>query len=144
MPHIIPNPTAFFSLFTLSCPASVGRGFLKNTQGEIHETTTPKPSLRRVGNDALFLYPDFVRGGCRRRVMHRQKKGARHGQQKYESRHRQKCRFRSYAQPRRLARTHAWLDKRKRVYILIILYPQTTRTRVRTRETHGVRSLRMR
>ena len=42
------------------------------------------------------------------------------------------------------ARTHAWLDKRKRVYILMILYPQTTRTRVRTRETHGVRSLRMR
>ena len=46
--------------------------------------------------------------------------------------------------PRARVRTHAWLDKRKRVYILIILYPQTTRTRVRTRETHGVRSLRMR
>ena len=35
------------------------QGFLIKNQGEIHETTTPKPSLRRVGNDALFLYPDF-------------------------------------------------------------------------------------
>ena len=28
----------------------------------------------RVGNDALFLYPNFVCGGYSRRVMHRQKK----------------------------------------------------------------------
>ena len=69
MPHIIPNSTAFFSLFTLPCPASVGRGFLKNTQGEIHERTTPKPSLRRVGNDAPFLYPDFQRSNPRCSLM---------------------------------------------------------------------------
>ena len=82
MPHIIPNPTAFFSLFTLPCPASVRRGFLKNTQREIHERTTTKPSPRRVGNDALFLYTDFAGGGYSRRVMHRKKKGARHGQKR--------------------------------------------------------------
>ena len=40
------------------------RGFLITNQGEIHERTTTKPSPRRVGNDAPFLYPDFV---CARR-----------------------------------------------------------------------------
>ena len=40
--------------------------------------------------------------------MHRQKKGARHGQKKYESRHRRNHRFWSYAQPQpSRARTHA-------------------------------------
>ena len=50
------------------------QGFLIKNQGEIHETTTPKPSLRRVGNDALFLHPDFVYGGCYGQVMHIEKK----------------------------------------------------------------------
>ena len=83
------------------------RGDHSIKQQEIHERTTTKPSPRRVGNDALFLYPDFVSGGCRRRVETTQK-GAKHGQKKYESRHRRKCRFRSYAQPRRLARAYAY------------------------------------
>ena len=133
-----------FLTFHSTLSGGCRQGFKVKTQREIHETTTTKPSLRRVGNDALFLYPDFAGGGCRRRVETTQK-GAKHGQQeKHHSRHRRNHRFRSYAQPRRLARAYAWLDKRKRVYILIILYPQTTRTRVRTRETGGVRSLRMR
>ena len=55
--------------------------FYTKKQGEIHATTR-QPSLRRVGNDALFLYPDFVCGGCRGQVVHNQKKGTRHGQKK--------------------------------------------------------------
>ena len=66
--------------------------FQKTNQGEIHERTTTKPSPRRVGNDALFLYPNFVSGGCCGRVMHNQKKGAKHGQQRHKSAGRQRPR----------------------------------------------------
>ena len=59
MPHIIPNSTAFFTLFTLPCPASVGRGFLKNTQGEIHERTTPKTKPQARRKRRAFFVPGF-------------------------------------------------------------------------------------
>ena len=92
-------------VFTLS--GECRQGFQARNQGQTNETTTTKSSLRRVGNGAPFLYPNFAGGECRRRVETTQK-GAKHGQQKYESRHRRKCRFRSYAQPRRLARAYAY------------------------------------
>ena len=65
------------------------------------------------------MYPDFACGECRRRVMHNPKKGAKYGKQKYESRHRQKCRFRSYAQPRRLARAYARVVRQTQTGIYI-------------------------
>ena len=61
---------------------------------------------------ALFFYRDFVSGGCRGRVETTQK-GAKHGNQKYQSRHRQSRRFQGYAQPRRLARARACAHARE-------------------------------
>jgi len=83
-----------FSQFSLFPVWRVPPGFSNKNQGEIHETTTPKPSLRRVGNDALFLYPDFVSGECRRRVMHNPKKGARHGQKRKRRKERKEAKER--------------------------------------------------
>ena len=40
------------------------------------------------------MYPDFVCGGCRRRVMHRQKKGARHGQKRKRRKERKEAKER--------------------------------------------------
>ena len=48
----------------------------------------------RVGNDALFLYPDFVSGECRGRVMHNPKKGARHGQKRKRRKERKEAKER--------------------------------------------------
>ena len=52
-------PQHFFALFTLPCPASVGRGFLKNTQGEIHERTTPKTKPQARRKRRAFFVPGF-------------------------------------------------------------------------------------
>ena len=46
-------------------------------------------------------------------------KGAKYGKQKYESRHRQKCRFRSYAQPPAHARVHARVVRQTQTGIYI-------------------------
>ena len=79
----------------------------------------PEPSLRRVGFGAPFLYPNFVSGECRRRVQKTQK-GAKYGKQrKHYPRHRQKCRFRSYAHPPAHARVHARVVRQTQTGIYI-------------------------
>ena len=44
-----------FSQFSLFPVWRAPAGFQVTNQGKIHETTTPNPSLRRVGNDAFFF-----------------------------------------------------------------------------------------
>ena len=57
----------------------------------------------RVGNDALFLYPDFVCGECRRRVETTQK-GAQHGQKRKRRKERKKKKEKKQKKERKVKR----------------------------------------
>ena len=84
---------------------------------------------RAVWSGGFFHFTFPWPGGCG--SSRKPQKGAKHGQQKYESRHRRKRRFGSYAQPPALARAYAYAWY-VHTGIFIISHYQSYHARVRT------------